>query len=276
MTLDDGGLLQTESTGKEQVMPLEETMLRIPVVFHRWFENGAGWACDETLIAHLPEIVRETGPFMNGAEKGTCFERTLSIGHLIGIVEHDPKCPDTKAVARRPFILTAAVVSNDLAAKIETKGGKWQDLVVDGLIGFAVPTVRDENGRYSFQVPARRVSTFPENRVTAHADRHTETRIQQLEQGLVSLRNEVGRLQKEVLDLRSRERSAAQRSEGPWPPQSVLPGRPDGAQSPLPSRARLHGAEYGDRRSGILSRPWTWLVLGGIVLGVYAFLKVLL
>jgi hypothetical protein len=75
-----------------------------PVAVHRWFARGEDWAVHPALAEHLPEIVRLLDARLKAREVGP-FRLPLDDGEILGEMQDDPHCLDSRARARRPVII---------------------------------------------------------------------------------------------------------------------------------------------------------------------------
>src|SRR4051812_14884233 len=91
--------------------------MRYPVVVHRWFATGAGWAYGPALVGRLLPVLKALdGPLKAGPDGGTFAIPAGDAGDagdgrvLVGSAEPDAACDDPKARGRHPVILRAALL----------------------------------------------------------------------------------------------------------------------------------------------------------------------
>ena len=84
-----------------------------PVAVHRWFVRGEDWAVHPQLAEQLPEIVSLLDARLKAREIGP-FRFALQGGEVLGEIQDDPHCLDSRAQARRPLIIRLAQVSGQL------------------------------------------------------------------------------------------------------------------------------------------------------------------
>jgi hypothetical protein len=83
------------------------------VAVHRWFARGEDWAVHPQLADQLPEIVSLLDDRLKAREMGP-FRLALQGGEVLGEMQDDPHCLDSRAQARRPLIIRLAQVPGQL------------------------------------------------------------------------------------------------------------------------------------------------------------------
>jgi hypothetical protein len=100
-----------------------------PLVMHRWFKRGEGWAFHPSLDSSVQRIFQSLTDQFRERERasfvGSAFKVPYGPGYLIGIHRLDTECQDPLATQRRPTILAAAFaeggVSSDYQQLIQAK-----------------------------------------------------------------------------------------------------------------------------------------------------------
>lgn len=111
------------------------------VAVYRWFENGEGWAYHPWFSPRGLELSRALDAVLKGAKAGAFCVPALG-GYLVGEQREDDACPDAKACARRPMILTAAFLPRRPRAIDQAR-------VVDALHHLDLPLRRREDAELS-------------------------------------------------------------------------------------------------------------------------------
>lgn len=96
----------------------------IPVIVHRWFKNGEGWAYHPEMAKHLVSIIKQVTPQMQSAARVLGSESEVPISHclnedqfaddaemLLGFIMPDTNCLFKASEARNPFLLKLAKTS---------------------------------------------------------------------------------------------------------------------------------------------------------------------
>ncbi|MFO0979301.1 MAG: serine/threonine-protein kinase [Planctomycetaceae bacterium] len=144
----------------------------IALLFHRWFETGAGWACDSALLEKLSAFVRLLTPILQAPDRQEPFEIPVDGGVLIGLVEPDCDCPDPRAASRHPFILKAVFLQKEQRQKLERMNVGWRENLQAVLAATEPPRARTSGARYVLAVDE---IISPQGR-TAASDSHAATR----------------------------------------------------------------------------------------------------
>lgn len=251
--------------------------MRLPVAFHRWFEDGAGWGCDDSIIDRLTEIARSTKSLILADERDEIFNIPIDQGFLVGVIEKDTNCPDTKAQARHPFILKACVVSTSDVSRIDSPDENWKNVVLDALLEFTVPRVRPDGGLYSVAVPEKPPESQHRKLVgMSSTEIQLDKKLRSMEQEILDMRRLLNRLRSEVDELReqrTRERRDREFSrDSNYDDAQITPARSRVSRESIPDRFSSQTEPYRFRRpvtprhdeSLIPGRRAVWLVLLGL------------
>lgn len=92
---------------------MNTTVRRFPLVMHRWFKTGAGWAFDVSLDGNVLPIIKGLGSESTARDAGT-FKVPYGNGFLLGVRYPDETCEDPRARGRRPTIVVAAVIPHGM------------------------------------------------------------------------------------------------------------------------------------------------------------------
>src|SRR5690349_9722551 len=91
----------------------DKQRFEIPVVVHRWFADGEGWAYHPNLKNTWSDMAGDVDKYLKSRSLSEEFVVPHRNGDLIGEKIADEDCLDPKAVNRRPFILRMAFVGGD-------------------------------------------------------------------------------------------------------------------------------------------------------------------
>lgn len=121
----------------------------IPIIVHKWFKKGEGWAYHPSLQGRLVSIIKAITPLINRGRAaingGKAFEIDQIIGETryLGYIVQDNDCQFAASADRAPFVLKLACVSSaiddsqkaKLLAILSTtdanQEGRSDDLAVD-------------------------------------------------------------------------------------------------------------------------------------------------
>ncbi len=99
-----------ESEGKEIEKSREALQGKLPVLIHRWHEDGEGWAFHPGVDIYKVLDHEDVGNFLYKADKYGDFKIKMSDSWFIVTVRPDITSKDVIAKGRSPFYLTATVV----------------------------------------------------------------------------------------------------------------------------------------------------------------------
>ncbi len=96
--------------------------MKVAVIVHRWFEQGAGWAFAPNVKPILLKVIAALDPHLKAGREGDFQVEMPGNGCVLGSVAFDAESLDPKARERRPTVLRAVVLerqpSEEQAASI--------------------------------------------------------------------------------------------------------------------------------------------------------------
>lgn len=96
---------------------------QVPVLIHRWFPKGEGWAADSSLSDSFVDIVGKLSGVIKTRRMGDFKIKASENEWLVGTMREDSTTKNSKARDRNPFYLTVAVVRGP-----EPKGEKLDEI----------------------------------------------------------------------------------------------------------------------------------------------------
>lgn len=81
----------------------------LPILVHRWFLNGEGWAYHPSLESSLLDLVKDAESLLKHPKDGF-FQVKVGIGWLVGDTFSDVDCPNRQAAGRNPFVFRAVLI----------------------------------------------------------------------------------------------------------------------------------------------------------------------
>ena len=115
--------------------------LSVPVVIHKWFSDGDGWAWHPAWNEQRKWALEAVGKYLKASD-AISEEFVAEYGHvtLVGVRTPDHNCLDPKAVYRKPFILRIGLVPKKGADSATIQFVREQLKALDP------PSKRGENG----------------------------------------------------------------------------------------------------------------------------------
>lgn len=117
--------------------------MKVAVIVHRWFEQGAGWAFAPNAKPILLDVIAALDPHLKAGREGDFHAEMPSNRFVLGSIAPDAASPDPKARERKPSILRAvvlervpseeqrALILNEIRSITPSHAGPDECLVVD-------------------------------------------------------------------------------------------------------------------------------------------------
>jgi hypothetical protein len=84
--------------------------MKVAVIVHRWFEQGAGWAFAPDAKPILLDVIAALDRYLKAGRDGDFHTEMPGNRFVLGSIVPDAGSPDPKARERKPFILWAVVL----------------------------------------------------------------------------------------------------------------------------------------------------------------------
>ena len=95
--------------------------VRIPLIYHMWFEDGEGWCFDESIeLQHFKQVARVLSDELYSEEMTDLIcKKFKKDGVFLGDKIPQKDCKDPKAAGRNPFILRGALLDERFFDNLE-------------------------------------------------------------------------------------------------------------------------------------------------------------
>jgi len=127
--------------------------MKVAVIVHRWFEQGAGWAFAPDAKPILLDVIAALDPHMKAGREGDFRVKMRGNRCLLGSIAHDAHCLDPKARERKSTIVRTVV--------LDRHPSEQQAVAILNQIRSVTPTHAGPDVRLLIDVPATVATDCP-------------------------------------------------------------------------------------------------------------------